>query len=211
MMCTPMGSCNPFSASACPSGQVCGPSGTAAGNSCLNVVGATRNEGETCGGAMGTCAAGLFCITDGIAATCRRVCPKGSRGMCGPDKSCAGITSDACIALCFPRELACDIYTQNCASAADNCGLVSDRETGQRYTGCVVAGAADEGQACQGQLNCKKGLICIRGPGAAGANCTRVCKPNGAPSCAAGQACTGLSQNWNVTYCEAVTDGGTAG
>jgi len=208
VMCTPTGACNPFSANACPAGQVCGPSGTAAGTTCLNIAGATKNEGESCGGAMGTCAAGLFCVNDGVAASCRRVCPKGSRGMCGADKSCAGLTADACILLCLPRDLPCDIYTQSCANAADNCGLTSDRETGQRYTGCVVAGAMDEGQTCMGQLNCKKGLICIRSPGAVSAICTRVCKPNGTPACTAGQVCTGLSQNWNVTYCEVPRDGG---
>ena len=200
MPCTAMGSCDPFVPTSCPSGQKCAVTDTGTECRALTMTpplgsNAACVRDEDCGPT-------LWCVSfDAAGFTCRPMCPAGSVGFCGPDAACTGsVGTETCVRACRELPARCNIYTQDCADAADMCTLTTHPETLENYTGCRLNGTLTVDMACGGSLGrCERGLICIREAGVS--TCRQVCGPaGGPPACAAG-ACTGLSRSWGVPYC----------
>lgn len=202
MPCTAAGTCDPFDVTSCPSGQSCRPD--AIGNAACQTLGTTVHAfGEVCT-AGNDCAPGTLCLDFGGGLHCEQMCPMGSIGFCSGENRCNGTLASsgtACIQVCRPRPIPCNIYTQDCADAAYSCAFATDPETRAPYTGCRLTGTVLAGGTCGGTAGaCARGLVCINESGVTA--CHQVCGPDaGAPTCAAPETCTGLAHTWGVPYC----------
>lgn len=205
MPCTAAGACDPFDPEACGAGMACRPGAMGAPTACAMLSGTVVPEGGACA-AGSQCAGGSACLDFGDGPRCHRLCPMGSIGACGTSAVCTGTITggDACIMVCRALPLRCDIYEQDCADPGQACTLVSNPETDERYTGCRTAGTRTDGQPCGGSFGtCARGLICVN-DGSGGASCRHVCVAAATPTtCPMGQACTGTTRGWGVTYCRA--------
>jgi hypothetical protein len=176
-------------------GQACVAAGTTA---CARIMGTPRAEGEVCLPGRNDCGPGLVCLPGDKDQICYRMCPRGSRGFCGPTKRCGfAIGGESCVQACAPHPTPCDIYAQTCTDPALACTLATDRETGERYTGCASPGPRKEGESCGvGNVGtCAKGLVCVSNA------CRRVCKMDGSLPCPDPQKCMGPTAGWSITYC----------
>jgi hypothetical protein len=198
MPCTATGACDPFDPASCPAMQSCrlGPMGT----ECLPLAATVARVGEPCTRSDG-CEAGATCLDFGAGFFCQRQCPAGSIGFCGEGQACTGSLGDACVRVCRPLALRCDIYAQDCDDPALACTLVTNGETGERYTGCRTPGTLGAGVECGGMLGtCARGLVCVREAGVS--TCHAVCNTGGGgPDCAAPETCSGTTSGWGVRYC----------
>lgn len=199
MPCTAMGACDPFDVSSCPTGESCRLGAT--GTECLPLFSTTARIGEPCTRSDG-CEPGALCLnfaSEGF--TCHAICADGSIGSCGPGAACTGSLGDTCVKVCRPLAPRCDIYAQDCADPLLSCTLVTNGETGERYTGCRPPGVLTAGAMCGGDLGtCVEGLICVREMGIS--TCRGVCNPEaGGPSCTGPETCSGTTTSWGVRYC----------
>jgi hypothetical protein len=205
MPCTAAGACDPFDPMACGAGMACRGGAMGAPTACAMTAATTVGEGATCT-ASNQCAGGTACLDFGSGLRCNRLCPMGSIGACGAGAVCTGTITggDPCIMVCRALPTRCDIYAQDCADPLQACTLVSNPETDERYTGCRTAGTRTDGQPCGGTSgSCARGLVCIS-DGSGTSACHHVCEAAAMPTtCPAGQACTGTTRGWGVTYCRA--------
>lgn len=198
MPCTAMGACDPFDPTSCPAMQSCRLG--AMGTECLPLAATVARTGEACTRSDG-CEPGATCLDFGAGFFCMRQCPEGSIGFCGAGQACTGNLGDACVRVCRPLATPCDIYAQDCADPMLACTLVTNGETGERYTGCRAPGTLTAGMECGGMLGtCARGLICVREMGVS--TCHSVCNTGmGGPDCAAPETCSGTTTGWGVRYC----------
>lgn len=205
MPCTAPGTCDPFDPAACGAGMACRAGAMGGPTVCAMTAAAVVSEGGSCT-ASNQCAGGTACLDFGDGLRCHRLCPMGSIGACGTNAVCTGtiIGGDPCIMVCRALPVRCDIYAQDCADPTQACTLVSNAETDERYTGCRTAGTRTDGQPCGGSFGtCARGLICIN-DGSGASSCHHVCEATATPTtCPTGQACTGTTRGWGVTYCRA--------
>jgi hypothetical protein len=103
--------------------------------------------------------------------------------------------------VCRPLAPPCDIYAQDCDDPELACTLVTNFETGERYTGCRTPGTVALGGGCGGGMgSCAEGLICVRVEGVS--TCHAVCNPEaGGPDCTTPATCSGMTTGWGVRYC----------
>lgn len=199
MPCTAMGACDPFDVDACPPGESCRLG--AMGTECQPLFSTTARIGEACTRADG-CEPGALCLNfAGEGFTCHAICADGSIGSCGAGAACTGSLGDTCVRVCRPLAPRCDIYAQDCVDPLLSCTLVTNGETGERYTGCRPPGVLTAGAMCGGDLGtCVEGLICVREMGVS--TCRGVCNPEaGGPSCTGPETCSGTTTSWGVRYC----------
>jgi hypothetical protein len=198
MPCMAAGACDPFDPTSCGA-KLCAVGGD--GNtSCITAAATLKGLGATCT-TREQCAGGLDCVIIGAdpAATCQRMCPRGSIGFCGGEYRCTSLLA-GCVQYCRLRDVPCDIYAQDCAAAGTACSLSVDSETGARYTGCRSAGTAARGDRCE-TATCGKGLLCVREGSVS--TCRQICTGDGgaAPCLAAGETCSGLTSTYQIAYC----------
>lgn len=198
MPCTATGACDPFDVASCASGSSCRLG--AMGTECMSLSATTARVGEACTRSDG-CEPGALCLDFGGGFVCHRMCPDGSIGFCGAGSTCSGTLGDACVRVCRPLATRCDIYAQDCADPMLACTLVTNGETGERFTGCRPAGTLTRGEMCGGSLGtCEGGLVCVRESGVS--SCRAVCNPEaGGPACTLPETCSGTTTGWGVRYC----------
>jgi hypothetical protein len=201
--CTPAGACNPFETGKCTATQSCRPD--TAGSACQPLNSPILGEGQACPATADqfACAVGLLCTDFGGGATCARLCPKDTVGLCPSGQACTGvIAGESCVQICRPFPAPCDALAQDCPDAADTCAPATHPETGAAYTGCRPAGPRSRGQTCGGNLGaCGHGLVCLST--ARTATCREICDPAGSRACSdAKQSCTGLSTLYQLPFCE---------
>jgi len=201
MPCTATGACDPFDLTSCAAGEKCLVTATGTACQALTMT-PPLAEGATCTRDT-DCTAGTWCVSFGGGFVCTATCAAGSFGECGPTASCLGtVGAETCVRVCRDLAPRCDIFTQDCADAADACTLARNPDSGERYTGCLPAGTQARGEACGGSAGrCAPGTICINSGGMT--TCRQVCGPDGGtPICTdAAESCTGLARSWGVPFC----------
>ena len=200
----------------CPAGELCWVGGTLAAQGQCYPVG-PKTLGQACQeppvGGPDACAKGLICVADSATAStgsCLQLC--GAPKPCPADHSCKvldlgdGSTPDWGVCVQNPPPPPppppppCDIFAQACP-AGQMC-VAQDAGANQ----CVAAGKGKAGDSCFQASECSAGLQCAGFAGTTppsttyfaidptyltrGGLCLPVCLPKGAPSCAAGSACS---------------------
>ncbi len=154
------------------------------------------------------CQAGYFCVAGPDGNVCGRVCDPADPNSCGDDE-CAQIGPDASVGVCTPggcgpgqiefQDLCydvCDPLLQDCAPG-DTCVPVGN----DSFACFPVAGAGEQGDACEFVNVCEPGLFCMPGtllPGSQHPSaCTTVCDVS-SPSCPGGLDCIAFFAEGNA-------------
>ena len=191
--CEPVGECDPWEDGGVCDDGACQLTGSAL--RCGAVAPGAGGEGDPCE-ELADCRAGTTCLTLPGGPQCVRLCQLGTVGGCGEGASCSGTTSMDCLGHCRALPVPCDVLAQDCVGDDEACSLALNRETDERYTGCVPAGAGALDEACENIGDCGRGLVCI------GSACRQVCDPEGGePTCPGGRRCNRRSTSWDVPYC----------
>jgi hypothetical protein len=184
----PTGPCNYQTQSGCGTGSACRPqladATDTATPSCAHVAGAS-GAGENCA-SWNDCSRGTLCV----GGKCRTLCCGGDWSVCAEGESCYGTLAvrspatgnvvPASVNVCLPVG-SCDVFDEtSCRNSELACQIVDGRGS----VGCVPAGSAGFGDACQQAFDCAPGFACA---GDAGRTvCRRLCRATaegGEPTC----------------------------
>lgn len=176
-----IGECDPRSADTCGDAGVCVLADRVP--ECAPSAG-TGLPGAGCV-AETDCGPGLACFREGTSGICARVCCPGEVGVCGdPTDAEAYCRADGVLASGIGTSWgrctnlrACDVLMPSLVCTSDE-GCYIDVDP--RRSVCRRAGAADVGERCEAQNDCRAGFFC---GGLAAKTCIRICRLSDPRSC----------------------------